>query len=96
MRTLTDATIFKYNINKYCYPFSCNQTEEVCCVAFVSQGVYYSTCSLLDGVSNKERVTNWFLKLCCCNTELRLFAFEKINCDKSVQICTGLLITNSG
>ena len=49
-----DANILKYNINKYRYTFACNQTEAVCYVLHFYRRVY-TTFSLLDRVSNKER-----------------------------------------
>ena len=49
-----DATILKYNINKYRYTFARNQTEAVCYVLHFYRRVY-TTFSLLDRVSNKER-----------------------------------------
>ena len=46
--------MLKYNLNKYCYTFDCNQTEAVCDVLHLYHRVY-TTFSLLDRVSNKER-----------------------------------------
>ena len=54
MRTLNDATILKYSINKYCYTFACNQREAVCYVLHLHHRVY-TTFSLLSKVSHKER-----------------------------------------
>ena len=54
MRTLNDATILKYSINRYCYKFTFNQTEAVCYVLHLYRRVY-ATFSLLSKVSNKER-----------------------------------------